>query len=89
MSRRTGLVEQAVRPGRPEHRASSLLGLIRQAAGDLKGAEAHFLSAVYLDPLDDEALLALALLAGRRGDGTAEAGYRRRGEGALSRKGNP
>ena len=80
------LVERAVARAGPSARASSLLGLIRQAAGDLKGAEAHFLRAVYLDPLDDEALLALALLAGRRGDAEAEAGYRRRLARALSRK---
>ena len=81
------VVEQAVVRGGPSARASSLLGQIRQAAGDLKGAEAHFLRAVYLDPNDDEALFALALLAARRGDAAAEAGYRQRAGRVLSRKG--
>ena len=64
-----------------------LLGSIRQAAGDRAGAEAEFARAVYLDPEQDEALLALALLARRRGDVAAEAGYRRRAERVLARKG--
>jgi len=83
----TALVERAIARGGPSARGSFLLGLIRQAAGDLKGAESHFQRAAYLDPAHDEALLALALLAGRRGDAAAEAGYRRRAGRVLSRKG--
>lgn len=64
-----------------------LLGVIRQAAGDRVRAEAEFTKAVYLDPEHDEALLALALLARRRGDVAAEAGFRRRAERVLARKG--
>lgn len=64
-----------------------LLGSILQAAGDRARAEAEFAKAVYLDPEHDEALLALALLARRRGDVAAEAGYRRRAERVLARKG--
>ncbi len=43
--------------------------------------------AVYLDPDHDEALLALALLARRKGDVAAEALYRRRADRVLARKG--
>ena len=73
-------------PGRAPGRYF-LLGMIRQAAGDRDRAEAHFLKAVYLDAQHDEALLALAMLARRKGDVAAEAGYRRRAERVRSRKG--
>jgi chemotaxis protein methyltransferase WspC len=54
------------------------MGMICQAAGDRRRAEDCFLKTVYLDPKHDEALLALALLAERRGDRDAAAGFRRR-----------
>ena len=44
------------------------MGMICQAAGDRGRAEDCFQKTVYLDPMHDEALLALALLAERRGD---------------------
>jgi chemotaxis protein methyltransferase WspC len=62
-------------PGAP---AYYLMGMIRQAAGDRRGAEECFHKTIYLDPRHDEALLALALLAERRGDRAAAAGFRRR-----------
>ncbi|WP_435022637.1 CheR family methyltransferase (plasmid) [Tundrisphaera sp. TA3] len=83
----TRLCERAIRAAGPSARAYFLLGMIRQAAGDRSGAEAHLQRAVYLDGQHDEALLALAILARRRGDVAAEAGYRRRAERARSRKG--
>ena len=43
--------------------------------------------AIYLNPEHDEALLAMALLARRKGDMAAEAFYRRRAERVLARKG--
>ncbi len=64
----------------PSASAYYLLGMIRQAAGDRPRAEDCFKKAVYLDPRHDEALLALALLAERRGDHVAAAGFRRRAE---------
>ena len=67
--------------------AHFLLGIIHQAAGNRAGAEAELNKAVYLDPDHDESLLALALLARRKGDVAAEAVYRRRAERALARKG--
>jgi chemotaxis protein methyltransferase WspC len=54
------------------------MGMIRQAAGDRRRAEECFHKTIYLDPGHDEALLALALLAERRGDPAAAAGFRRR-----------
>ena len=54
------------------------MGMIRQAAGDRRRAEECFHKTIYLDPRHDEALLALALLAERRGDRDAAAGFRRR-----------
>jgi len=61
-----------------------LMGMICQAAGDRRRAEDCFHKTVYLDPRHDEALLALALLAERRGDDSAAAGFRRRAERTVS-----
>ena len=55
-----------------------LMGMICQVAGHERRAEECLQKAVYLDPTHDEALLALALLAERRGDHGASASYRRR-----------
>ena len=62
----------------PDAAVYYLMGMIRQAAGDRRAAEDCFHKTLYLDPRHDEALLALALLADRRGDHAAAAGYRRR-----------
>ena len=80
------LVEQSLAEGHSSARGYFLLGMIAQAAGLRERAEGHYLKAIYLDPQHDEALLALALLARRRGDVAAEAGYRRRAERVRSRK---
>jgi len=64
----------------PSAPAYYLMGMICQAAGDRPRAEECFKKTVYLDPRHDEALLALALLAERRGDHEAAAGFRRRAE---------
>ena len=61
-----------------------LMGMICQAAGNRQRAEDCFHKTVYLDPLHDEALLALALLAERRGDQALAAGFRRRAERLVS-----
>jgi chemotaxis protein methyltransferase WspC len=62
------------------HTASTyyLLGMIYQAQSDRRQAEACFHKTVYLDPNHDEALLALALLAERRGDYKLAGDFRRR-----------
>jgi chemotaxis protein methyltransferase WspC len=57
-----------------------LMGMICQAAGKGPRAEEYLHKALYLDPRHAEALLALALLAERRGDNNAAAGFRRRAE---------
>ena len=54
------------------------MGMICQAAGDRRRAEDCLHKTVYLDPNHAEALLALALLAERRGDRDAAARFRRR-----------
>ncbi len=70
--------ERQIRQKGPGAAVYSLMGMIRQAAGDSRAAEDCFHKTLYLDPRHDEALLALALLADRRGDHAAAAGYRRR-----------
>jgi chemotaxis protein methyltransferase WspC len=82
------LCERQLRENGPTAAAYCLLGMIWQAAGDRTRAEESFRKTVYLDPNHDEALLALALLAERRGDQNAAAGFRRRAErnAMLSRK---
>ena len=55
----------------PSAPAYVLLGLIRQAAGDLQQAEHCFGRAVYLQPDHYEALIHLAFLLERRRYGTS------------------
>jgi tetratricopeptide (TPR) repeat protein len=85
----TGLVEGVIRVGGAGASAYFLLGLIAQTAGQRDRAEGHFLKAIYLDPQHDEALLALALLARRKGDIASESAYRKRAERVLARKAVP
>lgn len=59
-------------------RACYLLGLIHEAAGDVHEAEACLRKAVYLQPDHQEALVHLALLVERRGDGMAARQLRQR-----------
>jgi chemotaxis protein methyltransferase WspC len=80
------LVEKQLRTKGPNAAGFYLLGILAQAVGDRERAERYFLKAVYLDPRHDEALLALALFAERRGDASAASAYRRRAERALSAK---
>ncbi len=85
----TRLIRDHMGPGSLDARAHFLLGIIQQAAGKPAEAETELTKAVYLDPDHDEALLALALIARRRGDVAAEALYRRRADRVLARKGRP
>jgi chemotaxis protein methyltransferase WspC len=62
-----------------------LMGVIFQAAGNRSRAEECLHKAVYLDPTHDEALLALALLAERRGDHDTANGFRRRAERSVTK----
>ena len=54
-------------------RARYLLGLVRDAAGELAAAREHYRQALYLDPNHHEALAHLALVTAKLGD---EAGAR-------------
>ena len=78
--------ERHLREAGPNASGYFLLGMIRQASGASGEAEGLFQKTVYLDPQHDEALLALALMADRRGDRTAAEGYRRRAERVLRRR---
>jgi chemotaxis protein methyltransferase WspC len=62
-----------------------LMGMICQAAGNRLRAEDCFHKTVYLDPMHDEALLALALFAERRGDHDAASSFRRRAERSVAK----
>ena len=63
-----------------------LMGMLHQAAGDLDRAEGCFHKTLYLDATHDEALLALALLATRRGDPRMADKYRQSAARVLARK---
>lgn len=64
-----------------------LLGMLHQAVGDLDRAEACLHKTLYLDGTHDEALLALALIATRRGDLRMAETYRQSAARVLARKG--
>ena len=81
------LCQHSIREVGPTAPAYFLLGIVLQAADDESAAEACFHKSVYLDGQHDEALLALALIAKRRGDHPAAAGYHRRATRALQNKG--
>jgi chemotaxis protein methyltransferase WspC len=81
------LCQQSIHEDGPTAQAYFLLGIIQQAAGKEPQAETCFHKAVYLDGQHDEALLALALIARRRGDHPSAAGYHRRATRALQNKG--
>jgi chemotaxis protein methyltransferase WspC len=81
--------ERFLRESGPSAPAYFLLGMIRQAEGDARRAEECWQKTVYLDPQHDEALLVLALIAGRRGDQAAAAGYRRRADRVRQRREKP
>ncbi len=70
--------EQHLRLKGPGAAAYYLMGMICQAAGDRRRADDCFRKTIYLEPGHDEALLALALSAERRGDRDAAVAFRRR-----------
>lgn len=80
------LCEQEIAQGTPTSALYFLLGSIRQAEGDRDRALVCFEKTVYLDPDHEEALLALAFLARRRGDQAASENYRGRAERAYQEK---
>jgi chemotaxis protein methyltransferase WspC len=66
-----------------------LLAMLHQAAGDAARAEDLLRKTLYLDPAHDEAFLALALAASRRGEAGLAEKYRQAAVRALARKGTP
>jgi chemotaxis protein methyltransferase WspC len=62
------LCETSMRDYGPSAQVCFLLGLIRQAAGNLEQAVHDFNRAIYLQPDHYEALIHLALLTEHRGD---------------------
>jgi len=62
------ICEQQIRRSGPSAQVYHTLGMVLQAAGMHEKAGAALERAVYLDPHHEDALLALALLARRRGD---------------------
>jgi chemotaxis protein methyltransferase WspC len=77
------LCETAMRAYGPSAQAYVLLGLIRQAVGNLEQAEHCFGRAVYLQPDHYEALIHLAFLLERRGDTARAAVLRQRARRAC------
>lgn len=76
--------QRAVVPPAPE--LFFLMGMLQQSAGDLDRAESCFHKTLYLDANHEEAHLALALLARRRGDETMAEKYRQSAARAAARK---
>jgi chemotaxis protein methyltransferase WspC len=79
--------QESIRREGPTGEAYFLMGMIHSSLGNHARAEESFSRAIYLDPAHDEALLALALCAERRGDAAAAAAFRRRAGRAAIRKG--
>ena len=72
----------------PCPRTYFLMGMLHQSLDELDRAEEHLHKAVYLDAHHDDALLALAVMATRRGDAALAERYRRSAGRALARKGD-
>ncbi|MFM7205519.1 MAG: CheR family methyltransferase [Planctomycetaceae bacterium] len=66
-----------------------LMGMLHQSLGDLDRAEGCLHKTLYLDADNEEALLALALLARQRGDLRMAETYRQSAARAFARKGSP
>jgi chemotaxis protein methyltransferase WspC len=60
--------EEHLRGAEPSAEAWRLLGILRDASGELAGAADCYRKALYLDPADGETLAHLALLLERQGD---------------------
>lgn len=81
------LCESGQRELGPSAELYFMAGMVHQSSGDLVGAEDCFHKTLYLDPVHDEALLALSLLAGQRGEAGLAAQYRRSALRVVERKG--
>jgi chemotaxis protein methyltransferase WspC len=74
------LCEAHLREHGPSDQAYYLLGLVRDAAGETGQAITCYQKAIYLEPNHYEALLQLALLAEKEGDGDAARRLRQRAQ---------
>ncbi|MFY8221897.1 MAG: CheR family methyltransferase [Pirellulales bacterium] len=83
------LCDAHARQGGPAPQLFFLMGMLHQSAGDLDRAEGCFHKTLYLDAAHDEALLALALLAGQRGDTAMAEKYKQSAARILARKAAP
>jgi len=70
----------------PSARVFFLMGMLHQSLGDLDRAEGCLHKTLYLDAANEEALLALALLARQRGDTRMADTYRQSAARAFARK---
>lgn len=78
--------EAHIRDGGPTPALFFLLGTLYQAHGAPERAESCFHKTLYLDPMHEEAALALALLAGCRGDERMAESYRETANRIFTRK---
>ena len=83
------LCDAHARQASPSPQLFFLMGMLHQSAGDLDRAEGCFHKTLYLDAAHDEALLALALLAGQRGDAAMAEKYKQSAARILARKAAP
>jgi chemotaxis protein methyltransferase WspC len=74
-----GICEAHLRRNGPSADAYYLLGLVRDARGEMQAIECYR-KALYLEPNHREALLQMSLLAQRNGDASAARNFRRRAE---------
>lgn len=83
------LCDRHLRNVGPSAEAFFLLGMLHQAGDDLLQAEACLQKTLYLDASHEEAILALASLATRRGDETRAGRYRETAQRVRSRRRGP
>ncbi len=83
------LCDAHARQASPSPQLFFLMGMLHQSAGDLDRAEGCFHKTLYLDAAHDDALLALALLAGQRGDAAMAEKYKQSAARILARKAAP
>jgi chemotaxis protein methyltransferase WspC len=83
------LCDRHLRNSGPSAEAYFLLGMLHQAGDDLSQAEACLQKTLYLDACHEEAILALASLATRRGDETRADRYRETAQRVRGRRRSP
>ncbi|MGE3821879.1 MAG: CheR family methyltransferase [Isosphaeraceae bacterium] len=83
------LCDREIQERGPSARSLFQLGIVRQAQGDPLAAEDALRKVIYLDGRHEEALLALSLLAQRRGDQALARRYRERAERSYREAGAP